>query len=146
MWTNPQNKVAQAFLWNVLQLSFHNFTAKLSKFAFRVTGWVLSHHFGAFQRIPWNFLISQYRKLFNSSWGNSYIHLLVIIISLHFTDGERKLWRSEKVDKYFSMIVVINQIFLKCSSNISSVPQEFIEHQEMCQSVFNMVFGRQYFY
>ena len=72
--------VTQVFLWNVLQLMFYNFVAQL----------INSKHF-------WDFFeISQFSKILSlQSFGNLlrnlYIPLLMIIILLPFTSGERKL-------------------------------------------------------
>ena len=39
-------------LSNILQMILYSFVAQLSKFAFRVAGWVLSNQFQAFQGFP----------------------------------------------------------------------------------------------
>ena len=58
------------------------------------------------------------------SRGNSYVQYLLLMITLHFTCHERKIWSIKKVSKYYEHDCSLNVVQNNCSKNIRQTPQK----------------------
>ena len=94
VWRQTHKVKQKRFLHGMFYSSFFAiFYQKTLKFGFRVDGWVLTIKSKYFRDFPG---ISYFPKIlslksFGNSWGNSYIHFLVIIIFFRFICGDGKL-------------------------------------------------------
>ena len=89
--TNSSFYVEQCITGKVQFLFFSSFLLILTKFSFWEEDWAL---------------------LFSNSWGNSYIPGLLLIITLLFTCGEKKICFSIEVSQNIINIVVCKKLFL----------------------------------
>ena len=92
--TNSGFHVKQRPTGKVQFLFFSSFWLLLKKFSFWQEDWALVYNSSKF----WDFLdFSLFPKIlslasFSNLWGNSCTPCLLLIIALHFTSGERKIW------------------------------------------------------
>ena len=63
----------------------------LTKFQFWEGDWILGCSSVKFWDFPENFWLRFFKNSFGNSWGNSYLPCLFLLITLHFTCGERKI-------------------------------------------------------
>ena len=58
------------------------------------------------------------------SRGNSYVQYLLLMITIHFTCHEKKIWSIKKVSKYYEHDCSLNVVQNNCSKNIRQTPQK----------------------